>query len=540
MVESRRLARPALRGQALLRQADPHLLADGRRDGGASARRRARRGSCRCWPRSASCSPRPGSGRCSSTAARRSPGPSCSRRRSPSSPSRAWRCRTCCSRCWSTLAVALAVLAYRPGAPRCRGPAARGRGRPRLRHQGPDRASCPRPRRPAAAVGEPAPAARPGGLAARSRLGALAFAVLGLGWFVARLPAARRRSRSPTSSCARTSSASPARPTTSGGPSGSTCRPTSPRACPGRPSCRSRSCACCARADAATSGASRASCRSGSLARARAAEPLARQDRLLPAAALPGGLAAGRPLPRRDVPWGARRPRLGPASSCSRRRRRSRSSSRGRPSVPGRVAARRPSGARRAGGGAGGRRARCSSRPRSRPSAAPRARRARPRVVAAAWLSLVVFFLPAFSASQPNREIVRDVARERQLPARTCAWPTAPTRRACGATCCSRCASRRSPSATSGASPAPASRSCCSRPPPQDASFRVDPRYRAHRDATATCRPRRSPSAGSFSLRAPGEIMLGANFADRDPEAAVQEEARVPQDARPGGAGSLR
>ena len=58
------------------------------------------------------------------------------------------------------------------------------------------------------------------------------------------------RGLSRTSSSARTSSASRARPTTWAGPSGSTRRPTSPRASPGRRSSRSRRGASCARARA--------------------------------------------------------------------------------------------------------------------------------------------------------------------------------------------------------------------------------------------------------------------------------------------------
>ena len=72
----------------------------------------------------------------------------------------------------STLAVSLAVLAYRPGAPSLRGPAARGGGGARLRDQGTDRGADPRDRGPAAAVGEPPPIrsreASPGSRPARS------------------------------------------------------------------------------------------------------------------------------------------------------------------------------------------------------------------------------------------------------------------------------------------------------------------------------------------------------------------------------------
>ena len=54
--------------------------------------------------------------------------------------------------------------------------------------------------------------------------------------------------------------------------------------------------------------------------------------------------------------------------------------------------------------------------------------------------------------------------------------------------------------------------------PAQDASFRVDPRYRE------IARYRYVPASaltlgGLFSVREPGEVVLGANFTTTDPEA---------------------
>ena len=112
----RRLAGPVLPGPAVLRQADADLLADGRRHAGARARPPRRRAWCRCWRRSASCSRRAWLGRslfdrraalCGAPGARHHPRlPVLRARRDVRHAARALV---------TTLAVALAVLAYLPG-----------------------------------------------------------------------------------------------------------------------------------------------------------------------------------------------------------------------------------------------------------------------------------------------------------------------------------------------------------------------------------------------------------------------------------------
>ncbi len=151
-----------------------------------------------------------------------------------------------------------------------------------------------------------------------------------------------------------------------------------------------------------------------------------------------------------------------------------------------------------------------------RPTAA-RATAALASLVAAAWLVLVVFFLPAFAAAQPNRAIVADVARElRYRPGVRMAFCSDPTRvrrdvllhvRLAAFSECDlwRLAGSRVPFLLLAT-------------PAQDASFRVARRYRE------VARYRYLPASaltlhGLFSLRAPGEIVLGANFSTRDPEA---------------------
>ncbi len=143
-------------------------------------------------------------------------------------------------------------------------------------------------------------------------------------------------------------------------------------------------------------------------------------------------------------------------------------------------------------------------------------------VVAAAWLCVVVFFLPAFSASQPNAEIVRDVARERlyrpDLRMAYCSDPTRVRRdvllevRLAALTECDlwSLAGSREPFLLLVT-------------PAEDASFRVNPHYRhiaSYRYLPADA----LTFGGLFSLTAPGEIMLGANYATRDPEAAVKKK----------------
>jgi len=138
-------------------------------------------------------------------------------------------------------------------------------------------------------------------------------------------------------------------------------------------------------------------------------------------------------------------------------------------------------------------------------------------VIAAAWLVLVVSFLPAFASAQPNRAIAADVARERSYrPDLRMAFCSDPTRvrrdvllhvRLAAVSECDlwSLAGSREPFLLLAT-------------PAQDASFRVDPRYReiAHYPyvpATALT------LGGLFSVREPGEIVLGANFATTDPEA---------------------
>jgi len=143
-------------------------------------------------------------------------------------------------------------------------------------------------------------------------------------------------------------------------------------------------------------------------------------------------------------------------------------------------------------------------------------------VVAAVWLALVAFFLPAFAASQPNREIVGDVAREqRYRPDLRMAFCSDPTRvrrdvllelRLAALAECDlwSLAGSREPFLLLAT-------------PAEDASFRVDPRYR--HIATYRHLPADTLTLGGlFSLGEPGEIMLGANFATSDPEAEVKKK----------------
>ncbi len=138
-------------------------------------------------------------------------------------------------------------------------------------------------------------------------------------------------------------------------------------------------------------------------------------------------------------------------------------------------------------------------------------------LVAAAWLVIVVSFLPAFAAAQPNRAIVADVARERSYrPDLRMAFCSDPTRvrrdvllhvRLAAFSECDlwSLAGSREPFLLLAT-------------PAQDASFRVDPRYRE------VARYRYVPAnaltlGGLFSIREPGEVVLGANFRTTDPEA---------------------
>jgi 4-amino-4-deoxy-L-arabinose transferase-like glycosyltransferase len=151
-----------------------------------------------------------------------------------------------------------------------------------------------------------------------------------------------------------------------------------------------------------------------------------------------------------------------------------------------------------------------------RPTAA-RAAGALASIVAAAWLVLVVLFLPAFTAAQPNAEIVADVARERQYRADLrmgfCSDPTRVRRdvllhvRLAAISECDLWSlnGSRQPFLLLAT-------------PAQDASFRANPRYRE------IARYRYLPAdaltlGGLLSLGEPGEIVLGANFPTKDPEA---------------------
>jgi 4-amino-4-deoxy-L-arabinose transferase-like glycosyltransferase len=151
-----------------------------------------------------------------------------------------------------------------------------------------------------------------------------------------------------------------------------------------------------------------------------------------------------------------------------------------------------------------------------RPTAA-RAAATLASLVAAAWLALVAFFLPAFAAAQPNHAIVADVARERSYrPDLRMAFCSDPTRvrrdvllhvRLAAFSECDlwSLAGSREPFLLLAT-------------PAQDASFRADPRYREvarYRYIPATA----LTLGGLFSIRAPGEVVLGANFRTADPEA---------------------
>jgi hypothetical protein len=138
-------------------------------------------------------------------------------------------------------------------------------------------------------------------------------------------------------------------------------------------------------------------------------------------------------------------------------------------------------------------------------------------LIAAVWLVLAVAFLPAFALAQPNRAIVADVARERwyrpDLRMAFCSDPTRVRRdvllhvRLAAFSECDlwSLAGSREPFLLIAT-------------PAQDASFRADARYRevgrySYVPASALT------LGGLFSVREPGEVVLGANFATSDPEA---------------------
>ena len=269
-------------------------------------------------------------------------------------------------------------------------------------------------------------------------------------------------------------------------------------------------------------------------ARPRAAQPLAREDRLLPAARLPGPLPGDRPLPRRRA-LEEGRPRVGRRRAARRGRRRS-SSSLARPPrvpdewLPGRLPACPARGRPRRGRVLPPRRRRSARRPRASTAALA-------SLVAAAWLVLVVFFLPAFVAAQPNRAIVADVARERQYrPDLRMAFCSDPTRvrrdvllhvRLAAFSECDlwSLAGSREPFLLLAT-------------PAQDASFRADPRYRE------VARYRYLPASaltlgGLVSLREAGRDRPRRELRDARPRGRAQAEARVPQ-GDPGGASGAR
>jgi len=168
----------------------------------------------------------------------------------------------------------------------------------------------------------------------------------------------------------------------------------------------------------------------------------------------------------------------------------------------------------------------------ARPTAA-RASAALASLVAAAWLVLVVFYLPAFAAAQPNRAIVADVARERQHRP-DLRWPSARThprparraparaaRRPVGVRLWSLAGSRE-PFLLLATPPR-------TRPSARTGANREIARYRYVPASALTL-------GGLFSLREPGEIVLGATSRRATPwprSSASASTAR--RSRRPGG-----
>jgi 4-amino-4-deoxy-L-arabinose transferase-like glycosyltransferase len=134
---------------------------------------------------------------------------------------------------------------------------------------------------------------------------------------------------------------------------------------------------------------------------------------------------------------------------------------------------------------------------------------------AVAWLVLVASFLPAFAAAQPNRAIAADVARERLYrPNLRLAYCSDPSRARRDILLGVRLAATEQCDLWSLA----ASRTpyLLLVTPSEDASFRAIPRYRhvaTYRYLPATA----LTLEGLFSLPTPGEIRLGANFRTTDP-----------------------
>jgi 4-amino-4-deoxy-L-arabinose transferase-like glycosyltransferase len=134
---------------------------------------------------------------------------------------------------------------------------------------------------------------------------------------------------------------------------------------------------------------------------------------------------------------------------------------------------------------------------------------------AVVWRVLVAFFLPAFAAAQPNRAIAADVARERLYrPNLRLAYCSDPSRARRDILLRARLAAIEQCDMWSLA--ASRSRYLLLVTPAQDASFRVIPHYRhvaTYRYLPATA----LTLEGLFSLPPPGEILLGANFRTTDP-----------------------
>ena len=143
-------------------------------------------------------------------------------------------------------------------------------------------------------------------------------------------------------------------------------------------------------------------------------------------------------------------------------------------------------------------------------------------VVAASWLGVVTLCLPAFAAGQPNRAMVEDVARElRFRPDLRMAFCSDPTRvrrdvlLEVRINAIAECdlwsfAGSREPFLLLAT-------------PQQDASFRVDPRYR--HIATYRYLPADTLTlSGLLSPSAPAQIILGANYPTKDPVAKLKRK----------------
>ena len=409
------------------------------------------------------------------------------------------------------------------GAPRVAVAGARRGAGPRLPDEGPDRPAASRGRDPAAARGSTARDRCPWSAALGARGRPLAFAVLGLGWFALvyqRLGAEPlayfflrenlQRFAGETYDVGRPALVLPA-----GLPRRGAALVALPAARASRVCCVGRS---------ASRAASRASSLLWVAADAGPAQPLARQDRLLPAAALPGALAARRPLSAPATPWGRLDRRLGAgrlAGAAAALVVVARAAAPGAAEtwLPGR----RPRRARRGPVAAG-----VALRRRGLAAVARRAcsrlrPRSSPRPGSASWRSSC---RPS-SADQPNRRDRRRTSRAsaRYRPDARLAYCSDPTR-VPGATCCSRRGSRRSSECdlwslagsrepflllvTAGARTRPS------------ASPRATARWRP----TATCRREALTLGGLSRCASRASSCSCANYATRDPEAERISEAQ--------------